>query len=43
MDISALVRHAEAVLFPACRIRHIYLLYFALLAFSFPRAAWCYG
>ncbi len=41
MDISALVhRHAEAVVIPvipACRIRHIYLLCFALMAFSFPR------
>jgi hypothetical protein len=38
MDISALVhRHAEAVVIPACRIRHIYLLCFALMAFVFPR------
>jgi hypothetical protein len=40
MDIrvSALVhRHAKAVLIPACRIRHIYLLCFALMDFSFPR------
>ncbi len=38
MDISALVHlHAEAVVIPACRIRHIYLLCFALMAFSFPR------
>jgi hypothetical protein len=38
MDISALVhRHAEAVVIPACRIRHIYLLCFALMAFYFPR------
>jgi hypothetical protein len=41
MDISALVhRHAEAVVIPACRIRHIYLLcfaVFALMTFLFPR------
>jgi hypothetical protein len=38
MDISALVhRHAEAVVIPACRIRHIYLLCFALMTFLFPR------
>ncbi len=45
MDINALIhrhaalihRHAEAVMIPACRFRHIYLLCFALMAFSFPR------
>jgi hypothetical protein len=38
MDINALIdRHAEAVMIPACRIRNIYLLCFALMAFSFPR------
>ena len=38
MDINALIhRHAESVMIPACRIRHIYLLCFALMAFSFPR------
>jgi hypothetical protein len=41
MDISALVhRHAEAVLIHACRmtrIRHIYLLCFALMTFLSPR------
>ena len=38
MDISALVhRHAEAVVIPACRIRHIYLLCFALMTFLSPR------
>jgi len=38
MDISALVhRHAEAVVIHACRIRHIYLLCFALMTFLFPR------
>jgi hypothetical protein len=38
MDISALVhRHAEAVVIPACRNRHTYLLCFALMAFYFPR------
>ncbi len=37
MDISALVhKHAKAVVFPSCRIRHIYLLCFALMAFLFP-------
>jgi hypothetical protein len=37
MDISALChRHAEAVVFPACRIHHIYLLCFALIAFLSP-------
>jgi hypothetical protein len=41
MDISALLhRHAEAVVFSAFRIRYIYLLCFALMAISFPRAAW---
>jgi hypothetical protein len=38
MDINALIdRHAEAVMIPACRIRHIYLLCFALMAFSLTR------
>ena len=38
MDINALIhRHAETVVMPACRIRHIFLLCFALMAFSFPR------
>jgi hypothetical protein len=38
MDMNALIhRHAEAVMIPACRIRYIYLLCFALMAFSFPR------
>jgi hypothetical protein len=38
MDIRALVhRHAEAVMFPTCRIRHIDLLCFALMAFLSPR------
>ena len=38
MDINRLIHgHAEAVMIPACRIRHIYLLCFALMAFSFPR------
>ncbi len=38
MDISALVhRHAEAVVIPACHIRHIYLLCFALMTFLSPR------
>ena len=38
MDINALIhRHAESVVMPACLIRHIFLLCFALMAFSFPR------
>ena len=38
MDINALIhRHSESVMIPACRIRHIYLLCFALMAFSFTR------
>jgi hypothetical protein len=38
MEINALIhRHAEAVMIPACRIRHIYLLCSALMAFSFAR------
>ncbi len=38
MDISALVHgHAEAVVIPACRIRHICLLCFALMTFLSPR------
>ncbi len=38
MDISALVhRPAEAVVIPACRIRHLYLLCFALMTFLSPQ------
>ncbi len=38
MDINALIhRHSESVMILACRIRHFYLLCFALMAFSFPR------